>query len=38
MAVWVGAVWVGVRTEVLRRWIGEMRVIGQKNEQIGLFS
>ena len=37
-SVWIGAVWVGVRTEVMRGWIGEMRVIGQKNEQIGLFS
>ena len=36
--VWVEAVWVGVRTEVMRGWIGEMRVIGQRNERIGLFS
>ena len=35
MAVWVGAVWVGVRTEVMRGWIGEMRVISQKRKKSG---
>ena len=25
--------WIGVRNEVMRGWIGEMRVISQRNER-----
>ena len=44
--MWIGAVWIELRNElrewirvrnkVMRGWIGEMRVIGQRNEWIEL--
>ena len=36
-SVWVKAVWVGVRTKVMRGWIGEMRVIGQRKSKSDCF-
>ena len=34
MAVWVGVMWVGVRTEVMRGWIGEMRLSARNGKRV----
>ena len=32
--MWVGAVWVGVRTEVMRGWIREMRLSARNGKRV----